>query len=241
MFVKFNGNSGGRLWYRALNYKGIYGGFNLIINRPFRSSRKWKKKKKAKRKQKKRAETNIHMYIEKVEWKRWREKEKRKERNARRKKKMVRLVRSSASIGPFVPPLPSFLCPWKAIKRKCVLVKGPRREREYCWRRRSIIKKRESTLPWLSPRHVMPDPHRDRSTLTRSNAPPKIEASLGFSNGYKRKSRETVNIQNGNMYSGDNVYIEVWMHVSWKASFSFFTFQVKRSIWRELTRRTAFE
>lgn len=131
-----------------------------------------KERKRQKRKrEKKRAEIQIYICITRKSSERDEEKkEKRRKRNARRrkKKKMVRLVRSSASIGPFVPPLPSFLCPWKAIKRKCVLVKGPRREREYCWRRRSIIKKRESTLPWLSPRHVMPDPHRDRSTLTRS-------------------------------------------------------------------------
>lgn len=53
------------------------------------------------------------MYIEKVErGERDEEKMKRKKKKqGGERKKMDRLVRSSASIGPFVPPLPSFLCP----------------------------------------------------------------------------------------------------------------------------------
>lgn len=50
-----------------------------------------------------------------------------------------------------VSGLSSFLCPWKAIKRKCASVKQPQREQDVL-PTKPIIKKRESSqLPRLSP------------------------------------------------------------------------------------------
>lgn len=109
MFVKFNGNSGGRLWnrrwYRALNYKRIYDGFNLIINRHIELRENEEKEKR------KKGQKQIYIYVYRESRVKEMEGKKKKKEHEERKKKMDRLVRSSASIGPFVPPLPSFLCP----------------------------------------------------------------------------------------------------------------------------------
>lgn len=105
MFVKFNGNSGGRLWnrrwYRALNYKRIYDGFNLIINRHIELRENEEKEKR------KKGQKQIYIYVYRESRVKEMEGEKKKKGTRRKKEKngstgsflgIDRPVRSSTSV-----------------------------------------------------------------------------------------------------------------------------------------------
>lgn len=85
MFVKFNGNSGGRLWnrrwYRALNYKRIYDGFNLIINRHIELRENEEKEKR------KKGQKQIYIYVYRESRVKEMEGKKKKKRNTKKERK----------------------------------------------------------------------------------------------------------------------------------------------------------